>query len=100
MLIQVLTTVDTKKNAEKIAKFLLENKFAACIQLTPIQSTYRWKGKIEKAKEYLLIIKGKNFKTIEKAIKSIHPYKVPEIIQIPVKKVSKQYLNWLNKESL
>ena len=97
-MIQIITTVDSKTKAKEIAEFLVKNKLAACVQISPIDSIYRWKGKIEHAKEYKLTIKGKNFKAIEKAIKSLHPYGVPEIIQIKVK-ASKSYSNWLKKET-
>ena len=98
MPIQIQTTVDSKTNANKIANFLVKNKLAACVQINTINSIYRWKGKIENTNEYLLLIKGKNFKKIEKAIKSLHPYEVPEIIQTKIK-ANKEYLSWLNKET-
>ncbi len=98
-MIQVITTVDSKTKAKEIASSLVEKRLAACVQILPIESIYRWKGKIETAKEFQLIIKGKNFKALEKAIKEIHPYEVPEIIQIPIKRASKSYLSWLKKET-
>ena len=79
-------------------KFLVEKKLAACVQISAIDSVYSWKGKIEKAKEYRLVIKGRSFSAIEKALKKIHPYEVPEIISVPVKS-NKSYLNWINKNS-
>jgi len=98
-MIQIQTTVGKKKDAENIAETLVKNKIAACVQILPISSVYRWKGKIEKAKEYLLFIKGNNFKKIEKALKRLHPYAVPEIIQIKIPKASKSYSNWIKKSS-
>ena len=98
-MIQIQTTVGKKKDAEKIAEALVKNKIAACVQILPINSVYRWKGKIEKEKEYLLLIKGKDYKKIEKALTKIHPYDIPEIIQIKITKASKPYSKWINKET-
>jgi periplasmic divalent cation tolerance protein len=99
--IQALTTTEKKNDAKKIAKLLLEKRLASCVQIFgPTLSTYWWKGKIEKAKEWLCIIKSKKelYKDIEKAIKEVHPYEIPEIIAIPIITGSKDYFKWLNKE--
>ncbi|HVO66633.1 MAG TPA: divalent-cation tolerance protein CutA [Syntrophales bacterium] len=99
--IQVLTTTGRKEDAEKIAMTLVERKLAACVQiLGPITSTYRWKGNIEAAEEWQCVIKSRKdlYKDIEKAIKSIHPYEVPEIIATPIIAGSKDYLDWLQGE--
>ena len=100
--IQVFTTTGSKKDAEKIAGKLLESKLAACIQVLPVVSMYRWKGKMEKEKEYLCIIKSKKelYKKIEQAIKELHPYEVPEIISCLIFCGSKNYLSWLTKETV
>jgi len=87
---------------KKIAKMLAEKRLAGCIQIIgPITSTYWWRGKLEKSKEYLLAIKtGKGlYKEVEKEIKKTHPYKVPEIIAIPIIEGSEEYLKWLSKET-
>ncbi len=100
--IQISTTTETKDQAQKIAKYLVEQKMAACVQITgPIESTYRWKGKVEIASEYLCLIKTRTslFKKVETAIKELHPYETPEIIAVPIVKGSKEYLNWLNGET-
>ena len=99
--IQISTTTETKEKAQKIARYLVEKKLAACVQITgPIESTYRWKGKVEKAKEWLCLIKTRDslFKKVETAIKELHPYETPEIIAVPIVKGSKEYLNWLDDE--
>jgi len=99
--IQISTMTKTKKQAQKIAKYLVKQKLAACVQISsPIESTYRWKGKVETAGEYLCLIKTRTalFKKVEAAIKKLHPYETPEIIATPIVKGSKEYLNWLNKE--
>ncbi|MCM8762589.1 MAG: divalent-cation tolerance protein CutA [Candidatus Omnitrophica bacterium] len=99
--ISVFTTTGSKEEAEKIAKKLLKDKLAACVQICPVSSIYRWKGKIEKAREYLCIIKSKKvlYIKIEKTIKALHPYKVPEIIFCDVTSGSKDYLAWLEEET-
>jgi periplasmic divalent cation tolerance protein len=99
--IQVFTTVGTKAKANKFALSLVKAKLAACVQIVgPIQSIYMWKGKIEKAKEYLCIIKTKAelFSSLEQAVLKIHPYEVPEILALPVSQGNRHYLSWLAKE--
>ena len=100
--IQVSTTTETKEEAQKIAKYLVEQKFAACVQITgPIESTYHWKGHVETANEWLCLIKTREdyFDKVEAAIKKLHSYETPEIIAIPIFKGSREYLNWLCDET-
>jgi periplasmic divalent cation tolerance protein len=100
--IQISTTTETKEEAKKIAQYLVEQKLAACVQITsPIESTYRWKGKVKTAREWLCLIKTRAslFNKVETAIKKLHSYETPEIIAIPIIKGSKQYLNWLDNET-
>ena len=97
--IQITTTTETKKEAEKIAQYLVEQKLAACVQITgPIASTYRWKGKVETANEWLCLIKTREdfYNKVEKAIKKLHSYETPEIFAVPIIKGSSEYLSWLN----
>jgi len=99
--IQVFTTTEKKEDAEKIAKALVEKRLAGCIQVVgPIISTYWWKDNVETAEEWLCVIKSKKdiFNELEKSIKEIHPYEVPEIIAMPVVAGSDDYLQWLSKE--
>ena len=99
--IQVFTTTEKKEDAEKIAKALVEKRLAGCIQIVgPIVSTYWWKGNVETAGEWLCFIKSKKtlYEDLEKAIKEIHPYEIPEIIALPIISGSKEYLDWLNNE--
>lgn len=100
--IQISTTTETKAQAQKIAGYLVGQKLAACVQISgPIESTYRWKGKVEKALEWLCLIKTRAslFKKVETAIKKLHPYETPEIIAIPMVNGSKDYLRWLFVET-
>lgn len=98
MFVQISTTTGNKKQAEEIARRLVKAHLAACVQVIgPIESVYRWKGKIESTKEWLCLIKAKglNFKKIEKEIKRLHSYEVPEIVAIPIIKGSGEYLSWM-----
>ena len=97
--IQVFTTTETKEEAEKIAQYLVEQKLAACVQITgPIASTYRWKGKVENAQEWLCVIKTREdlYDKVEKSIKKLHSYETPEIIAVTILKGSSKYLSWLD----
>ena len=99
--IQVLTTTDKKPIAEKIRNALIKKRLAGCVQVTTIDSAYRWKGKIVHAKEYLLLIKTRKslYKQLEKAIMTVHNYSVPEIIATPIISGNQKYLNWLKSET-
>ena len=100
--IQISTTTATKEEAQKIARHLVEQKLAACVQISgPIESTYRWKGNEETAKEWLCLIKTRDtlFKKVESAIKKLHSYETPEIIATAIVKESKEYLKWLDAET-
>ena len=94
----IYTTIDTKNNANKLAKKLIENNLAACINIIPIEeSIYNWDGKVQSESEFQLIIKTDlSYKSsIEKFIKLNHPYELPEIIFIKVSGGSKEYLDWI-----
>lgn len=98
--IQVMTTAETKELAQSIARHLVEEKLAACVQITGAAfSTYRWAGKIETAREYLCLIKTREdlFTRVESAIKKLHSYETPEIIAVPIINGSKEYLKWLDE---
>lgn len=97
--LQVFTCIEKKKDAEKIARTLLEKKLAGCIQIIgPVSSLYWWEGKIEEIEEWLCVIKSEKslYEELEKTIKENHPYAVPEIIGIPIITGSQEYLNWLS----
>jgi len=100
--IQVSTTTGKREDAEKISQEIVSQRLAACVQLAgPITSQYWWKDKIEKAEEWLLLIKTKNdlYPQLEEAIRKIHPYDVPEIIAVPVIAGSREYLEWIKRET-
>lgn len=99
--IQVQTTVQTREEAENIARVLVEKRLAACAQISgPISSMFWWNGKIETAEEWRCIVKteGTRFRHVEKEIRAIHPYEIPEIIATPIAKGNADYLVWIERE--
>jgi len=98
--VQVLTTVEKREEAETIARALVEKRLAACVQVVgPIISTYRWKGEIETAEEWQCLVKTRRelYPQVERAIRRLHSYEVPEIIATPIVAASADYLEWLNE---
>ena len=99
--IQVTTTTENRVDADRIAKSLVEARLAACVQIEgPITSTYRWNGRIETSQEWRCVIKtGRDlFEQIDRAIRKIHPYDVPQILAVPILAGSPAYLDWLEGE--
>ncbi len=100
-IVEVVSTFPSKEDAERMAQLLVEESLAACVQIQgPIESIYRWKGKVEKDKEWLLTAKTKRtlYKEVESLIKENHPYEVPQILALPVVDGFKGYLTWLKGE--
>jgi periplasmic divalent cation tolerance protein len=94
----VLVTCGSEEDAVKISNALVEERLAACANIvSPVRSIYRWEGKIWDEKEWLLFIKTqrKKFDELEKKVKSLHSYTVPEIIALPIIEGSSSYLEWL-----
>lgn len=93
----LLTTVGSIDDGTKIAKQLLEQRLAACVQLMPIQSFYVWKGAIADDREILLLIKTRTalFEDAISYIKQIHPYEVPEIVGTEFVNGFEGYLSWV-----
>ena len=94
----VLTTSGSEEEAERIARYLVENLLAACVNVIPqIKSTYRWHNKVESAQEWLLVVKTttKNFDSVRDAIRGLHSYELPECISIPIDDGSVAYLQWI-----
>jgi periplasmic divalent cation tolerance protein len=97
--IVVLVTCGSKKEAERLASAVVEAKLAACVNIltAPVQSVYRWKGKVERAKEFLLVIKStrRKFAALTREIEKRHSYDMPEIIALPIAAGSRNYLKWI-----
>ena len=98
--VQVLTTVASETEAERIGSTLVERRLAACVQtIGPITSRYRWRGKIEQAEEWQCLAKteANRYQEVEDAIRELHSYEEPEILAIPVLAGSKGYLDWISE---
>lgn len=96
--IVVTTTFASREEAVSLGKLLLTKRLIACAQISsPVQSLYWWKGKIEQAEEYCLVMKSSAllWKTLEEEIRLHHSYDVPEILAVPTAAVSKDYEQWL-----
>ncbi len=98
--ISVQTTTDSEENAQKISRALLDAHLAACVQISaPIESSYRWKGKLETAREWRLTIKSRRplFTKLEEAIRAVHPYSTPQILALPIVEGNRDYLSWIDE---
>lgn len=97
--IVVFVTCGSVKEARTIARALVDAKLAACVNILPsaVESIYRWKGTVESAKEFLLVIKTarKRFAAVESEVRRLHSYEVPEIIALPIASGSREYLSWI-----
>lgn len=101
-LIVVYVTVGSGDEADRMAQALVGEQLAACVnRVRSIQSVYRWQGKVEQSDEELLIVKTRRqlFPALEKRVKELHSYSVPEIIALPILEGSADYLNWLREQA-
>ncbi len=99
--IQVITTTETKEEAQEIARALVQKRLAGCVQVVgPVTSTYWWQDEVETAEEWQCLIKsnGRVYLELEATIIEVHPYDTPEIIATPIVTGSQAYLNWLDEE--
>ena len=97
----VLVTCANHIQAKLIARSVVEKRLAACVNILriPIESHYRWKGKVERARELLLLVKttaGK-LRALEREVKRLHSYDTPEFIALPIVAGSEPYLAWLEE---
>ena len=94
----ILTTCADRDSARALAKALVEQRLAACVQMLPIDSIYKWEGSIEEATEILLIckIKQADYEEIEKTIIALHAYATPEIVMLPNEQGFAGYLAWID----
>ncbi len=96
----VLSTAGSREEAERIASALVERRLAACVNLVgPVASIYRWQGAVERADEFLLLIKSTaaQFGAVAATIKELHSYDVPECIELAITAGSDAYLKWLGE---
>lgn len=99
--VQVLTTTASEQEAQRISEALVENRLAACVQLSgPIQSVYRWQGQVERAEEWQCVAKTSSelLSGVVETIKRLHSYDCPEIVSLPIQGGSPEYLDWLAQQ--
>ena len=96
MYIIVYITCGDKEEAEKIGCAIVEERLAACVNYFPINSIYRWKGKVEKGQEYVLVCKttGEKFTKLKKKVKQLHSYELPVIVFWKIR-AEKEVLDWI-----
>jgi periplasmic divalent cation tolerance protein len=97
--IMVFVTVASKQEAKGIVRLLLRKRLIACANiLGPVKSEFWWQSKIDKAKEFLVLMKSdeKLFEKLSRAVKEMHSYEVPEIVAVPIVKGWQPYMDWLN----
>lgn len=99
--IVVMVTCGSPAEARKIARAVVEARLAACanVMASPVQSIYRWKGKVETAKEVLVLMKStrRRFSALERQIRRMHSYDTPEIIAVAIVEGSQAYLRWIGE---
>ena len=98
----IIVACASRKEARRIADSLLKERLVACANIvTKVESSFWWKGRIEKAQEAILIMKTLkvNFKKIEVEVKRLHSYEVPEVVAIPITAGSKSYLDWIKSNT-
>ena len=97
----VLVTCPSVALARKIARTVVQKRLAACVNVlrSPIESFYTWKGKLESAREHLLLIKTTTtrLQQLEREVKRLHTYEVPEFIVLPIIEGSNDYLSWMSE---
>ena len=101
---EIVVFVTTKNliEARRISLRLVKEKLAACVNIVPlVESVFTWKGRVCREKEALMVIKTRAliFSRLEAKVKSLHSYTVPEIIALPIKKGSREYLAWVRQST-
>ncbi len=97
----ILSTFPSEESAAKVSKQVVNAKLCACVNFTPIRSIYSWNRQIEDQHEFIALFKttSKSAKKLKAEIARLHPYEVPEIVELKMSNVSKPYLSWLVAES-
>ncbi|MCL2630942.1 MAG: divalent-cation tolerance protein CutA [Firmicutes bacterium] len=99
--IQIQTTFETRESAVDFASLIVDSGLVACAQITECESIYYYEGKRFKHMEYIVKMKttAGHFHMCEEFIKQNHPYKVPEIIALPIVSGSSEYLSWISENT-
>jgi len=98
----LLVTAPDARSAARISDALVGERLAACVTVVAgARSTYRWKGKIERAREAVLLVKTRAalVRRVERRVRELHPYDVPEILALPVSSGEASYLRWLGEST-
>jgi periplasmic divalent cation tolerance protein len=94
----ILVMTGSEDEAASIARTLVEERLAACVNIVgPARSIYRWRDKVEDEREYLLLIKTRAslYLKVERRVRELHSYEVPEVVALPFATASRPYLEWL-----
>lgn len=93
----ILSTFPNEESVATVARKVVSNKLCACVNFTKIRSVYSWQGKLEDQAEFIALFKttAKSAKKLKAEIARLHPYDVPEIVELKMIEVSKSYLSWL-----
>jgi periplasmic divalent cation tolerance protein len=96
----VISTCANRKEAEKIARDIVERRLAACVNILPVRSYYRWNGEMRVDREYLIIVKTRSelFTKLKSRILALHSYHLPEILSLKVEDGYQKYLDWIDNE--
>lgn len=99
--IAVVTTVGNKEEAQRMADVLVEARLAACAQISEIESVYTWKGKIERSREYRVLLKtvAERYDDVEHAIRKLHSYELPAIHAFAFERISAPYAEWIESNT-
>lgn len=100
--IVVLTHLPDRASAEALARALVDERLAACVNIgTQVDSLYHWRGQIETAREVPLTIKTRasRYAAVEAAIRARHPYELPEIVAVPISAALAEYVDWIDAET-
>lgn len=97
----VVVTIDDEAKAQQIARTLVAEGLAGCVQISPIRSIYRWQGEVEESNEFRLDIKMRaaDYPALEERVRQLHPYETPEIVRIDIVDGYRPYLDWLDERT-
>lgn len=93
----ILSTFPSEESVADVADKVVKSKLCACVNFTQIRSIYSWRGRMEDQKEFIALFKttAKSVKRLKAEIARLHPYEVPEIVELKMSDVSRSYLSWL-----